>query len=69
MTPPPEQRTSIGLGANEVIIIDKPPIEIVKLLTQARADGVMLEIKPQNGDSIWVNPQQVKVVQSAGSRS
>lgn len=59
-------RTSIGLSGGEVIQVGLSLEEIRILLENALRDGIMLELKAQNGETVIINPQQVKILQNSG---
>ena len=58
---------SIGFGGGEVIEVGLPLEEVRTLLQKALASGTMLELKAQNGETVVINPQQVKVLQNSGA--
>lgn len=58
--------TSIGFGGNEVIQVDLPLSEVRERLQEALANRVLLEFRAQNGETVVINPEQVKVLQNSG---
>jgi hypothetical protein len=57
--------TSIGFGGGEVIQVDLSLDEVRKLLQDALAKREMAEVKAQNGETVLINPEQVKVLQNS----
>jgi hypothetical protein len=57
--------TSIGFGGGEVIQVDLSLGEVRKLLEDALNNRKMLEIRAQNGETVLINPDQVKVLQNS----
>jgi Protein of unknown function (DUF3107) len=59
--------TSIGFGGGEVIEVSLTLDEVRKLLQSALANGALLELEADNGETVIINPQQVKVLQNSGA--
>jgi hypothetical protein len=59
-------KTSIGFGGGEVIEVGLPLDEVRNLLQEALAERSLLEIKAMNGETVVINPEQVKVLQNSG---
>lgn len=57
--------TSIGFGGGEVIQVDLSLEEVRNLLQDALAKRQMAEFKAQNGETVLINPEQVKVLQNS----
>jgi hypothetical protein len=57
--------TSIGFGGGEVIQVDLSLEEVRNLLQDALAKRQMLEVKAENGETVLINPEQVKVLQNS----
>lgn len=57
--------TSIGFGGGEVIQVDLSLQEVRNLLQDALAKRQMAEVCAQNGETILINPEQVKVLQNS----
>jgi Protein of unknown function (DUF3107) len=57
--------TSIGFGGGEVIQVDLSLDEVRKLLQDALASRQMLQLEAQNGETVVINPEQVKVLQNS----
>jgi hypothetical protein len=57
--------TSIGFGGGEVIQVELSLGEVRKLLEEALTTRKMLEIQAQNGETVLINPEQVKVLQNS----
>jgi hypothetical protein len=57
--------TSIGFGGGEVVQVDLPLNEVRKLLQDALRDRQMLELRAQNGETVVINAEQVKVLQNS----
>jgi hypothetical protein len=57
--------TSIGFGGGEVVQVDLPLGEVRDLLQDALAKRQMLEVKAENGETVVINPEQVKVLQNS----
>jgi len=57
--------TSIGFGGGEVIQVDLSLQEVRNLLQNALAKRHMAEFTAQNGETILINPEQVKVLQNS----
>jgi hypothetical protein len=58
--------TSIGFGGGEVIEVNLSLDEVRKLLQEALANRTLLEVQAQNGETVIINPEQVKVLQNSG---
>ena len=58
---------SIGFGGGEVIEVGLPLEQVRTLLQEALRNGTMLELEAQNGETVVINPQQVKVLQNSGA--
>lgn len=59
--------TSIGFGGGEVIEVRLSLNEVRELLQQALSDHVLLELEDLDGESVIINPGQVKVLQNSGA--
>lgn len=57
--------TSIGFGGGEVVQVDLSLAEVRNLLQDALAKRQMLELQAQNGETVVINPEQVKVLQNS----
>lgn len=57
--------TSIGFGGGEVIQVDLSLEAVRNLLQDALAKRQMAEFRAQNGETILINPEQVKVLQNS----
>lgn len=57
--------TSIGFGGGEVVQVDLPLDEVRKLLQDALTDRKMLQLQAENGETVVINPEQVKVLQNS----
>lgn len=60
------QRTSIGFGGGEVIEVGLPLNEVRELLQAALAQRTLVELRDLNGETVIINPEQVKVLQNSG---
>lgn len=58
--------TSIGFGGNEVIKVDLPLDEVRDRLQDALAKRALVELQADNGETVVINPEQVKVLQNSG---
>ncbi|HXA54032.1 MAG TPA: hypothetical protein VNV37_04065 [Solirubrobacteraceae bacterium] len=57
--------TSIGFGGGEVIQVDLSLEEVRKLLQDALTSRQMLQLQADNGETVVINPEQVKVLQNS----
>jgi hypothetical protein len=57
--------TSIGFGGGEVVQVDLPLDEVRKLLQDALTNRQMLQLQAENGETVVINPEQVKVLQNS----
>jgi hypothetical protein len=57
--------TSIGFGGGEVIQVDLPLAEVRTLLQHALAKREMAEFVVENGETVLINPEQVKILQNS----
>lgn len=57
--------TSIGFGGGEVVQVDLSLDEVRELLQEALTNRQMLQIKAENGETVVINPEQVKVLQNS----
>jgi hypothetical protein len=57
--------TSIGFGGGEVIQVDLSLEDVRNLLQEALKNRQMAEFRVQNGETILINPEQVKVLQNS----
>ncbi len=57
--------TSIGFGGGEVIQVELSLDEVRQLLQDALANRQMLQLQAQNGETVVINPEQVKVLQNS----
>jgi hypothetical protein len=57
--------TSIGFGGGEVVQVDLSLDEVRKLLQDALKDRQMLQLQAENGETVVINPEQVKVLQNS----
>jgi hypothetical protein len=60
-------RTSIGFGGGEVIEVGLPLEEVRKLLEDALDKRELVSLKAENGETVVINPEQVKVLQNSGA--
>lgn len=58
--------TSIGFGGGDVIEVGLSLDAVRDLLQNALREGILLEIEGLDGETIIINPQQVKVLQNSG---
>ena len=58
--------TSIGFGGGEVIEVNLSLDEVRNLLQEALASRSLLELEGLDGETLIINPEQVKVLQDAG---
>jgi hypothetical protein len=58
--------TSIGFGAGEVIEVGLPLQEVRTLLQEALANRTLIELQDVSGETVIINPEQVKVLQNSG---
>jgi len=58
---------SIGFGGGEVIEVNLSLDQVRELLQKALAAGSLLELEAENGETVIINPQQVKVLQNSGA--
>ena len=56
---------SIGFGGGEVIKVDKSLDEVRTLLQNALTNRQVLTLQAQNGETVVINPAQVKVLQNS----
>jgi hypothetical protein len=56
--------TSIGFGGGEVIEVELSLSEVRDLLQNALASGSLVELESPGGQTMIINPQQVKVLQN-----
>ena len=56
---------SIGFGGGEVIKVDKSLEEVRALLQNALTKRQVLTLQAQNGETVVINPEQVKVLQNS----
>jgi Protein of unknown function (DUF3107) len=56
--------TAVRFSGGEVIEVNLSLEEVRKLLQKALAQGALLELKAQDGDTIVINPQQVQYLQN-----
>jgi hypothetical protein len=59
--------TSIGFGGGEVIEVGLSLEEVRKLLQEALASRTLVELQAENGETVIINPEQVKVLQNSGA--
>jgi hypothetical protein len=57
--------TSIGFGGGEVVQVDLSLDEVRKLLQDALTNRQMLQLQAENGETVVINPEQVKVLQNS----
>jgi hypothetical protein len=57
--------TSIGFGGGEVIQVDLSLEDVRNILQNALKDRKMAEFQAQNGETVVINPEQVKVLQNS----
>jgi hypothetical protein len=62
----PVAMTSIGFGGGEVIEVGLPLDEVRSLLQNALAQRELLELEGLDGETLIINPEQVKVLQNSG---
>jgi hypothetical protein len=58
--------TSIGFGGGEVIEVQLSLNEVRKLLQEALRNEALVELEGLDGQTLIINPQQVKVLQNSG---
>jgi hypothetical protein len=58
--------TSIGFGGGEVIQVDMKLSEVRELLQQGLTERQMVQFEALNGETVVINPEQVKVLQKSG---
>ena len=58
--------TSIGFGGGEVIEVALPLETVRELLQDALARRTLLELQGTDGETVIINPEQVKVLQNSG---
>jgi hypothetical protein len=58
--------TSIGFGGGEVIQVDMKLSEVRELLQQGLTERQMVQFEALNGETVVINPEQVKVLQNSG---
>jgi hypothetical protein len=58
--------TSIGFGGGEVIEVSLSLDEVRELLQRALTNGALLQVEAMDGETVVINPQQVKVLQNSG---
>jgi len=58
--------TSIGFGGGEVIQVDLKLSEVRELLQAGLAERQLVEFEAINGQTVVINPEQVKVLQNSG---
>ena len=61
------ERTSIGFGGGEVIEVGLPLDQVRELLQEALAERALLEVQDIDGETVIINPEQVKVLQNGQS--
>jgi hypothetical protein len=59
--------TSIGFGGGEVIQVNLELAEVRKLLQDALSSRTLLQLQALNGETVVINPDQVKVLQNSGA--
>jgi hypothetical protein len=57
--------TSIGFGGGEVVQVDLPLDEVRDMLQNALTKRQVLTVQAQNGETVVINPEQVKVLQNS----
>lgn len=57
--------TSIGFGGGEVIQVDLSLEDVRNILQDALQERKMAEFQAQNGETVLINPEQVKVLQNS----
>ena len=58
--------TSIGFGGGEVIEVELPLDEVRQLLQAALGQRLLVDFEDLDGETIIINPGQVKVLQKSG---
>jgi hypothetical protein len=58
--------TSIGFGGGEVIEVGLSLDEVRNMLQTGLASGSLVEFEGLDGQTLIINPQQVKVLQNSG---
>jgi hypothetical protein len=58
---------SIGFGGGEVIQVDRSLNEVRQLLQDALRKHELLQMVARNGQTVVINPEQVKVLQNSGA--
>jgi len=57
--------TSIGFGGGEVIQVDLSLDKVRELLQDALTNRQVLTLQAANGETVVINPEQVKVLQNS----